>query len=272
LIGGLSVFGALLANLGVYLVVTVVTGIRVVRRYGIGKPDARLARQSLWYGFRVHSNSAGGQVTTRLDLFIMPALIGATSIGQYAVAINVSTIVASIASFLPVIVLPAAARAGPGGARIVVACTFAVLGISVVAALAIGLSAGVGVRLIYGDGFADSVLPLRLLLGGTVALAAAQVLAAGIAAANRPFTAGMTQLPAVSITIVGLALFLKSGGIVAAAIISTVAYLAYFVTALILYKNITRMSWRMLMPSGAELQQVRARVHQYAPWRKRPAA
>lgn len=248
----LTVTTALVANLAVYFLTAAYAGVRVIRRFGWARPDLELGKQNLWYGFRIHSNGAGGQITTRLDLFIMPAVIGASSIGQYAVAVNVSTIVASVASFLPVIILPAAVRGGPRGPRIIVGCTCAVLAIGIIAAVTIGVAAEVGVHLIYGDGFEDSVFPLRLLLVGTVALVGAQVLAAGLASLERPFTAGIALLPAVVITVIGLTLFLKSGGINAAAAVSTAAYLAYFATALVLYKHAAGLSVRELGPTRAE--------------------
>lgn len=257
LVAGLTVITALVTTILAYLLTSILAGVRVLRVHGVTRPDLHLARKSLWYGFRVHGNAAGGQVTTRLDLFIMPSLIGASGIGQYAVATNVSTIVVSIASYVPIIVLPAAARRGRQGSRVVVMSACAVLAMSVAAALIIAIGAGVGVRLIYGDDFGDSVLPLRLLLAGTVAYATAQVLAAGIASVDRPFTAGLAQLPAVVVTVAGLTLFLRDGGIEAAAIVSSVAYITYLVTALLLYRRVACLEWRELVPSADEIQRLR---------------
>jgi O-antigen/teichoic acid export membrane protein len=118
-------------------------------------------------------------------------------------------------------------------------------------AVPIAVLASFGVRLVYGPAFAGSVASLRVLLVGAVLYSAAATVCSGLYAINRPFTAGMAQLTAAAFTVAGLLLFLKRGGILAAAIVSTVAYGLVLAIALVLYCRATGLAWRdvVLTPS-----------------------
>ncbi len=256
--GWFTVTTAIFSTAGVDACVTGACMARVIRRHGIGGPDWRLARESLWYGFRAHGQSVGGFVTGRLDVFLIPSTLAASSLGLYSVATNVSGIVGTLSGTLAALVLPTvAARERRRGVRIVVASMHATLLLGGLLGVLFVVLAAPAVKLVYGAQFHGSVLPLQLLVPGNVALSAAAVLASGLAAVNRPGRSSLTQVPGALLTIVGLALFLKPGGIVAASIVSTVSYVVVFVTALLLYRNAAELRWSDLWPTRAELALVR---------------
>jgi O-antigen/teichoic acid export membrane protein len=239
-----SVTVALIATAGVTLAVTGVTVPRVIRHVGFGRPDIRLGLSSLSYGARAHGANVGGLVNQRLDLTIIPAFLSASAIGLYSVATNVSWIVVTIAGAISVILLPAAASREPeAGKRLVIASLHVTLLLGTALAIVIGLSADFLLPIIYGSGFNGSALALRLLLPGAVLYAAAGILWSGLYSVNRPFTAALTQVPGLVVTIAGLLIFLPSYGINAAAIISTVAYSLVFLGALILYRRAAGIPW-----------------------------
>jgi uncharacterized membrane protein len=70
----------------------------------------------------------------------------------------------------------------------------------------------------------------------------------GLFAVNRPWSASVAYLSGVITTVVGLALFLRSGGIMAAAWVSTVTYVQVFVVALWMYKRAARLTWAQFVP------------------------
>ena len=72
--------------------------------------------------------------------------------------------------------------------------------------------------------FDGSVTPLRLLLPGTVLYAGVGVLASGLYAVNRPFTATVAQVAGAVVTVAGLLVFLREGGVNAADAVTTVSY------------------------------------------------
>lgn len=226
-------------------------GVRVFRRHRLARPDWALGRRTLWYGLRAHGTATGGLITFRLDTMIIPAYLSAASVGFYAVATSVSWIVATIASSLGPLVLPVAVSRDRNGTRAVVHSLYVTLAVGAVLGILLIAVAGIAVRLVYGSSFLGSVEPMRLLVPGSVLYAAAGVLYSGLYALNRPFTAALSQIVGVTVTVTGLVLFLESGGIRAAAIVSSVAYTLVFVSALVLYQRAADVEWRELAPSGA---------------------
>jgi O-antigen/teichoic acid export membrane protein len=154
-----------------------------------------------------------------------------------------------LAGTVVALVLPAAARRAERGAATVVASMYAALGVGVLGAVVIALLAEVVLRLLYGDEFVAAAGPLRVLLVGYVLLMPGLVLSQGLSAANRPFTGTLPQIAGSVVTVVGLLLFLRDGGIMAAALVTTSAYAVVLVMALILYRGVVGLSWRDLSPA-----------------------
>lgn len=253
LAGHFTVESAVVVQAAMSTLVLVVATALLVRRHGIGRPDPALGRQTLWYALRTHGDVVGGVITQRLDLLIIPAFLPAAQVGLYALATSLSWLIVSLSSALATVVMPAATRRGQSGRSLVLnslQVTFAIGGL-----LGGGLFvfADIAIGLVYGPSFADSALPLRLLLPGAVLYAAASILLNGLYAENRPFTATMANLLGMLVTLGGLLLFLRSGGILAAAIVSTVAYTLVFATAAILYRQATGLPWRVFLPDPAML-------------------
>ena len=97
---------------------------------------------------------------------------------------------------------------------------WASLALAGVLALGLGLLARPVLGLVYGDSFRDAAEPLVLLLPGAVLFAGSSILAAGIYAAGRPFTATSPRWPGPWSPWPGCS-FVPSGGITAAALVST---------------------------------------------------
>lgn len=228
-LGAIACGGALAVVAGAFL---------VIRRHPLSAPDWSEARSSIWYGLRVHSNMIGGIANARLDLLILPAFLASGSVGLYSVASNVSWIVVAVAAATSSLVLPQAVRSGIQGPRVVSAAFRMTALVAIALAVFIAMSAAMILHALYGSRFAPSLTPLLLMLPGSVFYACAYVLWAGLGSLHRPGVAALSQVPGLFITIVGLAAFLRSGGLVAAALISTVAYTAVFATALAIYLRV----------------------------------
>ena len=117
-------------------------------------------------------------------------------------------------------------------------------------ATALGVLARFVLVLAYGARFGAAATSLQLLLPGSVLFAGSSILGAGLYAAGRPLTTSATQVIGMIVTVVGLGLFLRTGGIIAAAIVSTSAYTTVFVTSLIAFKRVSAMTWRGFLPSS----------------------
>jgi O-antigen/teichoic acid export membrane protein len=252
---GLTVEAALVVN-------AVSTGVafafalgRSLSRTGVAAPSLSLARQTLSYGLRAHLGSIAGLVNARIDLLIIPAFLAAAGVGLYSVATNVTSIIGTLTGTIAVLVLPVAARASGNGehsARTVIRTLHAVLLIGVAIALPLGLLADVALSLVYGDEFGEAATAMRILLPGEVLDAAAMVLWSALLAANRPFLSSVAAAPAAILTVVGLVLFLETGGIDAAAMVTTVAYTVVFVLSVVLYKHVASLRWRDFVTPPAQ--------------------
>jgi O-antigen/teichoic acid export membrane protein len=253
-LGTLTPGTALLATLGVSLAVAIVMAAATLPSR-ISRPDWTGARSSVWYGIRAHGTNLGGITTSRLDMLIIPAFLAASSVGLYSVATNVSWIIVSTTGALAAIVLPAAARDPRAGVQTVVRSLQATFVFGALAALLIAGVASFALRALYGAAFVRADLPLQILLPGAVCYACAHVLWSGLYALERPLTAAACQAVGVVLTVVGLLLFLRRGGIVAAAIVSTVSYSFVFLLALVLYRRAANAPWRRFfdLPTPARL-------------------
>jgi O-antigen/teichoic acid export membrane protein len=237
------------------LLVQVVAMARALRNSGgFGRPDLRLGLETLWYGFRGHGALLANAMNQRLDLLIMPAFIAATGLGLYSVAANVSLIVSTLANSLAVVVLPAAAHDPEGGPRKVIASLQDALAVAAAFAGLLLVLARPALELVYGESFGGAAPALRVLLPGTVLLAGALILVAGLYAANRPSIATGVQLAGLAVTLVGLLVFLPGRGIMTAAVVSTIAYAVVFVAALFAYKRVAGLRWGAFFALPAALR------------------
>ena len=255
LAGNLTVAWAVWSFAAVNGLVIAATIAFLVRREGIAWPRLGLAGRTLWFGAKAHSTSVSFVLNARLDLLILPAFVPAATVGLYSVSTNISWIVFALAGSVAAIVLPVAARQGATeGPATIARSVRATLLVAGALALLLSLVAGPLVHALFGAGFAGSVGALRILLPGSVLYAAALVIVAGLYAANRPLTAACAQGSGLLVTVAGLLLFLRAGGIEAAAWVSTAAYATVFACALAAYRVATGLPWRAFVrgPSGRE--------------------
>jgi O-antigen/teichoic acid export membrane protein len=253
-LGDLTVTSALIAPTVATAIVLAVGIGRSLQRLGLGPPDMRLARTTLWYGIRGHGLLIASNVNARLDVAILPAFVSASAVGLYSVATNISLIIYQLSNTFSALVLAAAAREPRRGREIVLGSLFVTLVIAGGLALVIGVLAKVLLGVVYGARFRAAAPTLRLLLPGSVLFAGSAVLSAGIYASGRPLTTSAAQLLGMAVTVAGLVIFLPTGGITAAAIVSSCAYSTVFVASLVAYKNVNRLQWRAFLPTRARLR------------------
>jgi len=244
-----TVEGALVANGAATTVAALGMAWRTGRRHGIARPDIPLLRRTLWYGLRAHGGSIAGFVNARLDLLILPAFLAAESVGLYSVATNTTSIIGALTGTVAMFVLPVAARRKHGSARTVVKTLQATAMIGLVLAIPMIVLAQFGLELVYGEEFGQAATAMRIMLPGEVLDACSVVLWAGLLAANRPFLSSAAAGPGAVLTIVGLLLFLESGGIDAAAIVSTSVHTLVFIVSISLYRHVQGLRWRDFLAS-----------------------
>jgi O-antigen/teichoic acid export membrane protein len=242
--GDLTVITALISNGAALLASTAISAVLCFSKHGLERPSRTLMKTSLWFGIRAHGGDMAGFVSARLDLLIIPAFLTAASVGLYAVATSISSIIASLTGTIAVFALPVAARDITRASHTVIRAFQATLLIGGAMALVLILICEVAIRLVYGADFVGAAPPLRLMLPGELLEAASTVLWAGMLAANRPFLSTAAYLPSAIVTIVGLLIFLQAGGIMVAAGVTTCAYTTSFVITVFLYRRVAGLEWR----------------------------
>ena len=251
--GSLSVEGALIANAIANGLGLMIGAFYCLRRHRLAAPDWTLLRETLSFGVKAHAGSVAGLVNARLDLLIIPAFLPAASVGLYSIATNASSIIATLTGTIATFVLPVAARRQKGSARTVVRTLHAVLAIGALIAVPLMALAEFALTTIYGTAFGEASTALRILLPGEVLEACSVVLWAGLLALNRPFLSTLAAGPGALVTVIGLVAFLESGGINAAAIVTSCAYTLVFVLTLILFRRAAGIRWReFIVPPAAE--------------------
>ncbi len=250
--GNLTLGSALVCN-GVAAVISFAVGaLPVVVRCRPARPSAALLRQTAWYGIRAQGSELGLSVNARLDSLIIPGFLGASQVGYYAVAANVSWIVFTVAATMAAVVLPTAVRRNRGTVPIVLASLQFTLVTGVLMGSALAFAVPELVPLMYGGQFRPTVLPLEILIWGTVAYALASVLESGLSALAAPWRASVAQLAGSGVTVVGLVVVLRDGGgIAAVATVSAVAYTAVFLLGLVLFKRKAGIAWTAFLPRRA---------------------
>jgi O-antigen/teichoic acid export membrane protein len=250
----LTVQSALVATSVSSGLVIAIAAARYVRRIGVGHVDLRLGRASLWFGVRGQGTTVANNVTARLDVTMLPAFVSSASVGLYSVATNVSLIVYQLANTFSGLVIPSAAKDPARGPAKVVLSLWAAMTVAAAVALVLMLLAAPLLGFVYGGEFRAASDSLVLLLPGAVLFAGAAILNAGIYAAGRPFTATFAQLLGMLVTIVGLVTFLGSGGVTAAAIVSSASYATIFVASLVAFRSVSGLAWRDLVPTPARVR------------------
>jgi O-antigen/teichoic acid export membrane protein len=252
----LTIESSLIAPNLAYLLVLTIGMVRSVRRIGVGPVDLPLGLRSLWFGVRGQGSTVASNVTARLDVAMLPAYVTAGQVGLYSVATNISLIVYTLSNTFAGLVIPAAARDTERSRVKVIGSLWASLAVAAAIAIVLAVFARPLLGLVYGDRFRDAAEPLLLLLPGAVLFAGSAILGAGVYAAGRPFTATFAQLVGMVVTIAGLVVFLSTGGITAAALVSTASYATVFLAMLIAYQRVTNTPWRAFLPSPRHVREL----------------
>jgi O-antigen/teichoic acid export membrane protein len=218
--------------------------------------DVQLGLHSLWFGVRGQGSTVASNVTARLDVAMLPAYVTAGQVGLYSVATNISLIVYQLSNTFAGLVIPAAAADTERSRVKVIGSLWASLAVAAVIAIGLALFARPLLGLVYGDRFRDAAEPLLLLLPGAVLFAGSAILGAGVYAAGRPFTATVAQVIGMVVTIAGLVVFLSTGGITAAALVSSGSYATVFLAMLIAYQRVTNTPWRAFLPSPRQVREL----------------
>lgn len=215
----------------------------------LGRPDPQLLRQMLGHGVKVYLVALVGFVLIRVDILLVNALVGSADAGYYSIA----ALVAEGLTFYPIIVglnlLPRIARTEgtelSAAAFRVVTLTYGLICLGSIPAVL------VGVPLLFGEAYDDSIALYLWLLPGTLSLGLLNSLTTHYYVRGYPRQLMVAwALGLVGNLILNCAL-LGPLGVTVAPIVSSVTYSAVLVAHLRVFAHETE-GFRALVPVPSE--------------------
>lgn len=252
-----GVWGLVIASTATSVVFSLGLLVLSIRKDGISF-DLRGVRHPLMkYGLKVYAGSLVNSVYLRLDAYILNAFSTKANVGQYSMAVTINEKLWLVDSALNQAVLPEVISKGEReSAKLVALACRTLLLFTGVVALALGLSGHWVMGLLYGKEFLPAVLPLQLLLPGTVVYSASKPLATYFSGQlGKPGTTSMiaagTALASVAVYLV----FVPRLAAVGAALGSTIVYAGVFMVLLRMFSSESGMPVRdVLIPNAEDMR------------------
>jgi O-antigen/teichoic acid export membrane protein len=185
------------------------------------RPDRRLAREMLKYGFRVYVATLIAFLVIRIDLLMVNGFLGEKEAGLYSVAVAIADAVYLIPSIIALNLFPRVAEGGDTEGTAQVFRTVAVV-YGVICAASAAL-AGPAVHLFYGDRFGEAATLYLWLVPGIYSLGMLNILAYHFAGRGYPREAVLVWFAGLAVNL-GMNVTLLHNGTYVAALSSSVAY------------------------------------------------
>jgi stage V sporulation protein B len=207
------------------------TTICLLVRYGL-PPATRLwnsKRQAALavYGLRAHLGNILQGLNYRLDIFLVAFFLTTKEVGLYSVAVTAAELLGVVPTVLGWVILQrAAVLPSARASNVTSAATRLTSLVTLVGAFVLLLSGDTLIRLVFGQPFRSSALPLKLLLPGMWALGIWRNLTNDLAGRGYPEARSYTAGVAVVVTVALDLALIPRLGISGAALASTTAYCA----------------------------------------------
>lgn len=199
-----------------------VTG-TLIRAYNRPRVNFTILCSSVIFGLKYQAGLIGQLVTYRSDQWVLGADGQTAELGVYSVAVSGSETATYAATALGMTRFRDAAR----GRRFAPSRTVAVVsGVTALAAVLVALVGVMAIPWVFGEEFSESVLLLLLLLPGTVGVGLVRVCGNELTGAGRPSVVSVISAVQAVVMIAAFVVLIPRYGAQAAAIGSSVGYLA----------------------------------------------
>lgn len=189
-----------------------------------------LIRPLLSYGIKAHLSTITAWLNNRLDQMIISIFLPPEELGHYAVAVTLTTVVTLVGSTLSIVALPTISKKAAAGNANRTISYFVQLAFWGSAAIGIltALLAPQIILFFFGSAYTKAISIASILCIASIPLSTNTVLQTVLKAENLPLRAGISEIVALTVTLLSLTVFLPRFGILGAAIASFLAYLAAF--------------------------------------------
>jgi O-antigen/teichoic acid export membrane protein len=234
-------------------------------------------RTALRFGRRAWSADVLQFLNYRLDLFILAGFASRTDVGRYALAVSLTMLAWLAPAAIGQVLLPRTARldsaaaagrmarqeADDAAARVI---RHTVL-LQLPTAIAVAALLLIGVPLIYGPPFHDTIALGFWLLPGVLIASVAKVVSPVVAGRGHPIYLVYNVLITVPVTVALYFVMIPSLGATGAAIASSASYTLTTVLAMYFYRRVTGNSIRgALLPTAADVREYRLMASHLFSW------
>lgn len=240
--------------------------------------EPRRLRRAMSFGIRGYASNALQFVNYRLDLLILNATVATADVGQYSVAIAVTSVMWLMPQALSDVLFPriAALSSRPGEANRS-ARAFAeakslrhTVLLTAVSTLTLALALVLLVVPVYGAAFEPAIGLGLILLPGVALLGLSAPLSATILGRGRPGLSLVGALIVTPLTVLLYVLLIPSLHATGAALASSLSYATSFLLAALFYRRVTgRNPFAQMLPTRSDLADYRALAPAMAGWARK---
>lgn len=193
------------------------------------------------FGAKEHIGVISQNLNLRLDILIMGALIAKEEIGYYSIAVMIAQMVWYIPESVTVFLYPkiAGQRDNVESARITMVTNRITLFACFFTAALIFILGSFLIPLMYGADFTASLLPMNILLIGTVGLSAQKIITKYFSGIGKPLITSYTAIIGLIINLPLLYFFIPPYGIIGAALATAITYFSMGIISVLLFKKLT---------------------------------
>ena len=211
------------------------------------RPNSTLLGASLRFGIKSYLSNVMRHLSLRLDAFLVTALAvdGMRATGVYSIATSIAELLLFIPQSIRLSLFPmvAASDAGEANRLTSQACRHTMF-LTIGCGVAIVILAAFVVPFVYGQKFAGAVLPIVILVPGTVMLSQAHVFYGDLTGRGKPEATAISALLSLIVTVILDVILIPRYGITGAAIAATCAYSVEFIVAGSFFIFYSGLAWR----------------------------
>jgi O-antigen/teichoic acid export membrane protein len=222
-----------------------------------GAPIVRsveIMRRGWRFGLASWLGSGLGQLSLRVDMFLVAALAGTTAVGVYSISVTLAELAWYVPNSVYTTLFPRVSADGQESAEMTARVNRALWPLTLLVSTTVAFVGIWLIPLLWGKAFSGAVLPLWLLVPGITASAAGIVPSAFLAGVGKPQAGAIASaLNLVTNVAVNLVL-IPAFGVPGAAVASSISYAIGTVVLIVIYVRVTGLSLKAtLMPSRSDI-------------------
>jgi len=233
---------AVIASQFIGLVVSCLISFSWIRKLTNGTSfnfNKNYVKETLDYGFKTYLGGAFSFLSFRADIFLINLFTGTLAVGFYSVAVNISENIWLISKSAATMLFPEVASEERKSQWLTPIVCRNILLITAILALVLFLISKWLIVLLFTERFLNSVLPLRILLIGTIAISGSRIITSDLHGRGKPILSAYSNLSAIILNIILNLILIPKYGIIGAAWASAVSYSMAFLMNLVFYSAVS---------------------------------